>query len=126
MPEPPVDRPILVVDDDRAILEIVADVLELEGYRVETALDGAQALAAVERSSPKLILLDMRMPLLDGWAFARILRERGVDLPILVMTAARDAAGWAHEIGAQGYLAKPFDIGELLDAVRGHTSPAAS
>ncbi len=115
-----VDRPILVVDDDQAILEIVADVLRFEGYRVETALDGAEALEAVERSSPTLVLLDMRMPLLDGWGFARTLRERGIELPILVMTAARDAASWAEEIGARGYLAKPFDIGELLDAVRGH------
>ncbi|HET7636642.1 MAG TPA: response regulator [Candidatus Limnocylindria bacterium] len=119
-------RPILVVDDDEAILHIVADVLRFEGYRVETALDGAQALQVVERSSPRLVLLDMRMPLLDGWGFARVLRERGIHLPILVMTAARDAAGWAAEIGAEGYLAKPFDIAELLDAVRGYAGPLAN
>jgi DNA-binding response OmpR family regulator len=118
------DGRILVVDDDVAILEIVADVLEFEGYQVETATDGAQALEAVEQAPPRLVLLDMRMPHLDGWAFARILRERGIRLPILVMTAARDASSWAHEIGAEGYLAKPFDIGELLDAVRGYTQTA--
>jgi DNA-binding response OmpR family regulator len=112
------DGRILVVDDDEAILEVVADVLRFEGYPVETAGDGAEALDAVDRRRPALVLLDMRMPRLDGWGFARILRERGIELPILVMTAARDAAGWADEIGAQGFLAKPFDIGELLDAVR--------
>lgn len=124
MPDrPAADGAILVVDDDEAILDIVADVLRFEGYPVETAIDGVVALEVVERDRPALVLLDMRMPRLDGWGFARTLRERGIELPILVMTAARDAAGWAAEIGAQGYLAKPFDIGELLDAVRGSASP---
>ena len=112
------DGAILVVDDDEAILDIVSDVLRLEGYPVETALDGEAALEAVERNRPLLVLLDMRMPRLDGWGFARALRERGIRLPILVMTAARDAAGWADEIGAQGYLAKPFDVAQLVEAVR--------
>jgi DNA-binding response OmpR family regulator len=124
MPDrPAADGAILVVDDDEAILDIVADVLRIEGYPVETAIDGVVALEAVERDRPALVLLDMRMPRLDGWGFARTLRERGIALPILVMTAARDAAGWAEEIGAQGYLAKPFDIDELLDAVRGSARP---
>lgn len=109
---------ILVVDDDEAILDVVSDVLRLEGYPVETAIDGEAALEAVERSRPLLVLLDMRMPRLDGWGFARALRERGIRLPILVMTAARDAAGWADEIGAEGYLAKPFDLAQLVEAVR--------
>lgn len=122
MPEP--DRTILVVDDDEAILDVVADVLRFEGYPVETAVDGAEALAAVERRPPALVLLDMRMPGVDGWAFARTVAERGIELRILVMTAARDAEGWAEEIGAQGYLAKPFDIGELLDAVRAQAGSA--
>lgn len=112
------DGAILVVDDDEAILDIVSDVLRLEGYPVETAIDGAAALEAVERSRPSLVLLDMRMPRLDGWGFARALADRGIHLPILVMTAARDAAGWADEIGAQGYLAKPFDVSQLVEAVR--------
>jgi two-component system, chemotaxis family, chemotaxis protein CheY len=114
------ERPILVVDDDPSILEAVADLLRLEGYEVSTAADGAEALEAVEQEPPSLVLLDMRMPVLDGWGFAKALRDRGIRLPILVMTAARDAAGWAREIGAQGYVAKPFDIGELLDAVSEH------
>ena len=119
MPDAPLpDGAILVVDDDEAILDIVSDVLRLEGYPVETALDGVAALEAVERRRPLLVLLDMRMPRLDGWGFARVLHERGIRLPILVMTAARDAAGWADEIGAQGYLAKPFDVAQLVEAVR--------
>jgi len=108
---------ILVVDDDVSIRSTVSEILDLEGYPVETAADGAEALRSVERSRPALVLLDMRMPILDGWGFARALRERGIRLPILVMTAAQNARTWAQEIGADGYVAKPFDLTDLLDAV---------
>jgi CheY-like chemotaxis protein len=109
--------PILVVDDDPAILATIEDILALEGYPVVTAGNGADALALVERVRPALVLLDMRMPVLDGWGFAREVRARGLDVPILVMTAAQNAQRWAAEIGADGYVAKPFDLFELLDAV---------
>jgi CheY-like chemotaxis protein len=108
---------ILVVDDDPAIRTTVSEILELEGYPVATASNGAEALEAVERVTPSLVLLDMRMPVLDGWGFARALRQRGIAMPILVMTAAQSARAWAEEIGAQGYLAKPFDLTDLLTAV---------
>ncbi len=111
--------PILVVEDDPDILTTVADILEQEGYRVEMAANGAEALEAVDRVRPSLVLLDMRMPVLDGWAFARSLKLKGIRLPILVMTAAQDARRWAREIGAQGYIAKPFDLTDLLEAVEG-------
>ena len=108
---------ILVVDDDPAVLGTVTDVLEFEGYKVATATNGAEGLDMVERVRPKLVLLDMRMPVLDGWGFARTLKERGISLPILVMTAAQDARAWAQEIGAAGYVPKPFDLTDLLSAV---------
>lgn len=108
---------ILVVDDDPAILSTVAEILELEGYPVATAVNGAAALQVVEEEHPSLVLLDMRMPVLDGWGFARALRERELKVPILVMTAAQSAQTWAEQIGADGYLAKPFELPDLLDAV---------
>jgi CheY-like chemotaxis protein len=111
------NAPILVVDDDPSIRATVRAILEMEGYPVESAEDGAQALHAVEQQRPSLVLLDMRMPVLDGWGFARAVKERGLKLPILVMTAAQDARRWASEIGADGYLAKPFDLLDLLRAV---------
>src|SRR5947209_6780179 len=111
---PPSHTPILVVDDDPAILSTVPDILEFEAYQVERAANGAEGLAVVERVRPRLVLLDMRMPVLDGWQFAYALKERGINLPILVMTAAQDARRWAQEIGAQGYIAKPFDLSDLL------------
>ena len=109
--------PILVVDDDPVIRRTVAEMLDLEEYAVTTAPDGAQALLTVERERPGLVLLDMRMPVLDGWGFARALQERNITIPIVAMTAAQDAARWAAEIGAAGYLAKPFDMLDLLAAV---------
>jgi CheY-like chemotaxis protein len=109
--------PILVVDDDRAILVSVQEILELEGYPVVTATNGVEALRRIEEARPALILLDMRMPGLSGWDVARTLREQGIAVPVLVMTAAQDARRWADQIGADGYLAKPFDLDDLLVAV---------
>lgn len=117
-------QPILVIDDDPAILSMVSDILDFEGYDVEKAMNGAEGLAVLERTRPSLVLLDMRMPILDGWDFARILRERGMRLPIVIMTAAQDARKWAQEIGAQGTLAKPFDLEELVRVVADAQSDA--
>jgi two-component system chemotaxis response regulator CheY len=112
------DRPILVVDDDPTILATVSEVLDMEGFPVMTATNGAEALVAVDQRVPSLVLLDMRMPVLDGWGFMRAIRERGLLLTVVVMTAAADARRWGREIGAEGVLAKPFDIDELLRAVQ--------
>ena len=112
-------RPILVVDDDEIILSTLALCLEDEGYAVVAASNGKEALQRVEREHPRLILLDMKMPVMDGWAFAAAYRERpGPHAPIIVMTAARDARSRAAEIAADGCLAKPFDLDRLLDLVR--------
>ncbi len=110
-------RPVLVVDDDHDILSLIRRILEEEAIPVVTASDGREGLQKVDECRPRLILLDMRMPVLDGWGVAQELRHRGVDIPIVVMTAARDASHWASEIQANGYLAKPFDIEMLLTAI---------
>lgn len=110
-------HPVLVVDDDDAIREAVRDLLEEEGIPVTTAADGADALLQVNERPPRLVLLDMRMPVMDGWSFAEALREQGLSPPVVVMTAAADARRWAAEIGASGVVAKPFGIDELLQAV---------
>ena len=112
------EAPILVVDDDPTILATVSEVLDMEGFAVVTAANGAEALAAVDQRQPSLVLLDMRMPVLDGWGFMRAVRERGLTLTVVVMTAAADARRWGREIGAQAVLAKPFDIDELVRAVQ--------
>ena len=109
---------VLVVDDDPDILSLVALVLRGEGYVVETAADGAEALAAVARRLPNLILLDMKMAGMDGWQFAREFHARyDSGAPIVVLTAADDARKRAQEIGAQGWLGKPFTLDDLIAAV---------
>jgi CheY-like chemotaxis protein len=117
--------PVLVVDDDPAIRDAVRDALEAMGMRVTTASDGAEALDHVMTEEPCVVLLDMRMPVMDGWGFARAIRERGMDLPVVVMTAAADARRWATEIGAMGVVAKPFALSELINAVERCTQPGA-
>lgn len=111
------DARVLVVDDDPSILDTVTAILVSEGYRVMAASGGEQALALLGSWDPTLVLLDMRMPVLDGWAVARAMRERGSTVPIVVMTAAESAERWAAEIGAAGHLAKPFELDDLLDCV---------
>jgi DNA-binding response OmpR family regulator len=119
MPRP--DAPILVVEDDPDLLALEAEILSSAGYRVATACDGLQALERAEAERPGLVLLDMRMPRMDGWRFAAAFRERwGEACPIVVVTAAEDAQSRAEEIGAAGFLAKPFDIDSVLGVVARH------
>lgn len=106
-----------MVEDDPSILAMVVQILSGEGYPVVAARNGAEGLAAVAHMQPSLILLDMRMPRMDGWQFAAAVRERGVTAPMLVMTAAENAKKWAEEINADGYVTKPFDFSKLLESV---------
>ncbi len=114
---------VLVVDDDTSILDTVTAILSSEGYEVVSASSGQEALAAVARKQPLVILLDMRMPIMDGWAVARALRSQGISVPIVVMTAADSAKRWADEVGAEGFLAKPFGLDDLLAVVERFRGP---
>jgi CheY-like chemotaxis protein len=116
---------VLVVDDDTSILDTVSAILSGEGYDVISAASGEEALEAVARRQPAVILLDMRMPVMDGWAVARALHTQGSTVPIVVMTAAENAKRWAEEVGADGFLAKPFGLDELLAAIERFRSPDA-
>ena len=114
---------VLVVDDDVSILDTVTSILTSEGFQVMAASGGQQALTLLQSWHPTLVLLDMRMPIMDGWAVARAMREAGSTVPIVVMTAAESAKRWADEIGAAGHLAKPFGLDELLECVEQHSGP---
>jgi two-component system response regulator MprA len=111
---------ILVVDDDAAIRRMLERTLAAEGYDVAGAGGGGTALAAIERSTPELLVLDIGLPDLDGLAVCRRLRAKGLAVPVLMLTA-RDAvvdrvAGL--DSGADDYLVKPFATEELLARVR--------
>src|SRR4029077_16091582 len=93
---------ILVIDDGVNILEAVSYTLRLHGYRVATAKDGAEGLGVVEETAPRLVLLDMRMPGVDGWEFTRVGRARGIPAKIAIMTATTDIRRWADDVGAAG------------------------
>jgi CheY-like chemotaxis protein len=110
---------ILVVDDDAAIRDVVADILEMSDYHVKTASNGAEALEHIRGDQPAAVLLDLMMPVMDGWEFLRRCRsERScAQVPVVVMSAAHDAALAADQFGAQGYLTKPFDMDTVLELV---------
>jgi len=110
---------ILVVDDDAFILEALAELLRDEGYAVRTATNGREALGALDEACPQVILLDLMMPIMDGWEFARE-RDRLSLCPqakLVVLTAAADPAGKAAQVGADSFLSKPYSADDLLDLV---------
>jgi CheY-like chemotaxis protein len=107
-------RQVLVIDDDKGIRELVAMAASAIGYEVVSVEDGAAALDRLATSQPAVILLDMRMPGMDGWAFAQAYEHLPEPrAPVIVMTAAHDAATRAAEINAAAYLAKPFNLVDL-------------
>lgn len=111
-------KTVLVVDDDEDLLALVALVLEGEGYKVQTATDGREGLEIIERGMPDLVLLDMKMPVMNGWEFAREFKARyDARAPIVVITAYTDARERAEEIGANGWIGKPFDLDTLVKIV---------
>src|SRR4051794_3324403 len=100
--------PVLVIDDEDDIRDMVFLVLTEEGYRVE-AVDGAAALQRVRRETYGLILLDLHIPVMDGRCFAAAYQSFFTfQAPLVVMSAARDARSTAEQIGAEAHVAKPF------------------
>jgi CheY-like chemotaxis protein len=117
---------VLVVEDDADLVSLMELVLGDAGYRVRTAPEGGVALARVAEEMPGLILLDMRMPGMNGWEFAREFRARhGRAAPIVVVTAAENARARAAEVEAEGWLSKPFEIDDVLRMVAAHAAAAA-
>jgi two-component system, OmpR family, alkaline phosphatase synthesis response regulator PhoP len=112
-------KSVLVVDDERNIVELVRLYLEKEGFNVVSAADGEQALVQYERSDPDLVILDLMLPKLDGFEVCRELRRRG-DVPILMLTARSEDidAIVGLELGADDYVTKPFNPRALVARVK--------
>jgi DNA-binding response OmpR family regulator len=108
------NKTILVVDDERPICDLLAELFEDEGYLVSRAYDGVAALAAAERQRPDLILSDVMMPGLDGVSLIHRLRDRGVRAPAVLMSAVYDDV----DLPKVRFVPKPFDIDELLAVVK--------
>ena len=113
---------ILVVDDDQVIQQLLKVNLELEGYAVEVASDGEEALVLFDRFRPDLVLLDIMMPKLDGWEVARRLAGATGGPPPIVLLSARAQESdvqKGNDLGVAAYVTKPFDPIQLLHLVAG-------
>ncbi|MFA6238046.1 MAG: response regulator [Bacteriovorax sp.] len=118
-------KKILIVEDDQDILFALSSLLEDEGYTVQTAENGLVALELLKKSGlPQLILLDMIMPVMTGWQFALEFNAMyDHQCPIIVMTAAADAEQRAKDIGAAGWIGKPFALDKLFKMINENISP---
>jgi DNA-binding response OmpR family regulator len=111
---------ILVVEDDVAIAALLIEVLAEEGYVVQIAASGADALAALQADQLDLALLDLNLPSLSGWELLETVRAQQLDVPVVIMTASTPAADELAAAGAHACLLKPFDLDDLLACVSAH------
>ena len=111
---------ILVVDDDRAVREALRRALALAGYEVQLAEDGEQALERIVHAVPDAVVLDVGLPAIDGLEVCRRVRRLGSRVPILILTARDEVADRIDglDVGADDYMIKPFDVGELKARLR--------
>jgi two-component system alkaline phosphatase synthesis response regulator PhoP len=111
---------ILIVDDEPEIVRGLEDNLRFEGYQTASATNGQDALTLAERGAPDLILLDIMMPRMSGWDVCRTLREKGIQAPVIMLTARGEEMDRVRglELGADDYVTKPFSLRELLARVR--------
>lgn len=117
---------VLVIDDDPELLQLLKLLLETEGYRVRSALNGAEGLRELEHGMPDLILLDMKMPMMNGWEFIRRFREEhGRAAPIVVITASANVRNIADDVEAEDFVGKPFAVTKLKAKVKKHTGGEA-
>ncbi len=107
---------VLIVDDERAILKVLSIKLRISGYDVITALNGEEALELVASAKPDLMLLDVIMPGIDGFEVLEKLRAFS-EIPVIVFSARPENAAKAMELGANHFLAKPFDVDDMVKKI---------
>ena len=108
---------VLVVDDQEAIRATLRTALDDEGFTVETAANGKEALDILERWQPCVILLDLMMPVMDGWAFREEQRRAGSTVPVVLLSAAGRLEEHERSLGAAAVIAKPFDIDRVISTI---------
>ena len=114
---------VLVIDDEPAIADVLRMLLEFRGHEVLTADDGSRGFATAQRRSPDVIVLDLMMPVMDGFAALEALRrdERTAEIPVVILSAlgSTDVRQRCHDLGARAFLQKPYNPEDLLRAVEG-------
>jgi len=114
------NRPyIMVVDDDREILQMLKHILELEGYGIAIVADGSSALALLQKCKPDLVILDIMLPGLDGYQVLNLIRQHS-DVPVIMLTVRCEVASLhkALTLGADDYVRKPFSTRELMARIQ--------
>jgi CheY-like chemotaxis protein len=112
----PLTRPrVLVIDDDDAVCEVLREALGDAGFAVATVPHGAAALELVKHHQPAVILLDLRMPIMDGWSFVdQYRRQARPPASVILLSALKDIEESARQIGAAGFIRKPFELEEVF------------
>ena len=114
---------VLVIDDEPAIADVLRMLLEFRGHEVLTADDGSRGFATAQRQAPDVIVLDLMMPVMDGFAALEALRgdERTAEIPVVILSAlgSTDVRQRCHDLGARAFLQKPYNPEDLLRAVEG-------
>jgi CheY-like chemotaxis protein len=109
---------VLVIDDDDVVCELLREALTEEGYAVATVPHGAAALELAKHHQPAVIVLDLRMPIMDGWSFAEHYRRQAKPAASLILlSGTRDIEESARRIGAVAYISKPFEITEVVSKI---------
>jgi CheY-like chemotaxis protein len=115
---------VLVVEDEPYLCDLIADVLEAEGHTTRKASNGLDGLEMLSDRKPQLVLLDLMMPVMDGWEFMSEMRANPAwrDIPVVIITAVYDVTKTEAIVGAAAVITKPFDIDQLSDVVRRYAS----
>ena len=124
----PDQRRVLIVEDDPSIANLLNAALSDEGYEVRHARDGALGLNLLEQWLPDIILLDLMLPVMDGWQFRSAQQQLPAPagaVPVVVVTATRDAVARSDELRARAIVLKPFELDQMLDLVASVVAQAA-
>lgn len=119
-------RTVLVVDDDPGVLEVLELALDAEGYQVVVARNGLEGLEQACSHRPDLMVVDLMMPIMDGWQLVREFRRDQAtgSTPVIILSAAHNIDEAARDLGVEAVIAKPFNLDDLLDLIATHAGQA--
>jgi CheY-like chemotaxis protein len=113
-------KKILIIEDDLSIRELLVEIFESEGYSVNSSINGAEALFALEKITPDVILIDIMMPVMDGFSFRQeqLKNPNWNEIPVIAMSAQDQKREKLESFGIHNFINKPLDLNHLLETVR--------